>query len=192
MAGHAKKCVERYLWSWPTKRRSNSAKYLFHASMTPLQRRRNVMCWRIVTSMLPYCSKLFKLDTNWKTWYSMVSEWNLHDRSHNGPKLVTNAWVDWLNIFITHVNTDNIVMWVILLNSADWDCFKTRTPREFLKIGNPHLEEHCAFRKSYICSNKLDVQETNCCFATAQQNPKLSLWTLDWDYMGWLLWNYGI
>ena len=23
------------------------------------------------------------------------------------------------------MNTDNIVMWVILLNNADWDCFKT-------------------------------------------------------------------
>ena len=43
------------------------------------------------------------------------------------------------------MNTDNIVMWVILLNNADWDCFKTLTWREILKIRNPLLEEHCAF-----------------------------------------------
>ena len=27
------------------------------------------------------------------------------------------------------MNTNNIVMWVILLNNADWDCFKTLTSR---------------------------------------------------------------
>ena len=32
-----------------------------------------------------------------------------------------------------------------LLNNADWDCFKTLTSREILKIRNPLLEEHCAF-----------------------------------------------
>ena len=36
------------------------------------------------------------------------------------------------------------------------------------------------FRKPYICSSKLDVQETNCrSFLTAEQNLKSSLWTLD-------------
>ena len=28
------------------------------------------------------------------------------------------------------MNTNNIVMWVILLNNADWDCFKTLTSQE--------------------------------------------------------------
>ena len=32
------------------------------------------------------------------------------------------------------MNTNNIVMWVILPNNADWDCFKTLTLREILKI----------------------------------------------------------
>ena len=40
----------------------------------PLQRRRNKICWRIVKSMLSNCSKMLKLGTYWKTWYSMVSE----------------------------------------------------------------------------------------------------------------------
>ena len=40
-------------------------------------------------------------------------------------------------------------MWVILLNNADWDCFKTLTSREILKIRNPLLEEHCAFFGSH-------------------------------------------
>ena len=36
-------------------------------------------------------------------------------------------------------------MWEILPNNADWDCFKTLTSRDILKIRNPLLEEHCAF-----------------------------------------------
>ena len=28
------------------------------------------------------------------------------------------------------MNTDSIAMWVILLNNADWDCFKTLTSRD--------------------------------------------------------------
>ena len=39
-------------------------------------------------------------------------------------------------------------MWVILPNNADWDCFKTLTSREILKIRNPLLEEHCAFSEA--------------------------------------------
>ena len=31
------------------------------------------------------------------------------------------------------MNTNNIVMWVILLNNADWDCFKTPILREILR-----------------------------------------------------------
>ena len=40
----------------------------------PLQRRRNEICWRIVTSIISHCSEMLVLGTNWKTWYSMVSE----------------------------------------------------------------------------------------------------------------------
>ena len=34
----------------------------------------HTICWRIVTRMLSNCSKMFILGTNWKAWYSMVSE----------------------------------------------------------------------------------------------------------------------
>ena len=40
-------------------------------------------------------------------------------------------------------------MWVIPPNNADWDCLKTLTSREILKIRNPLLEEHCAFFGSH-------------------------------------------
>ena len=50
---------------------------------------------------------------------------NLHDRSQNGPKPVTNDYLVWSLTSITHVMTNNIVMWETLPNNADWDCFKT-------------------------------------------------------------------
>ena len=73
MAGHAKKCVE-HIVSWRTRRLSNSTKYLLHASILPLQRRRNKICWRIVTCMLSNCSEMLILGKNWTTRYFMVSE----------------------------------------------------------------------------------------------------------------------
>ena len=36
-------------------------------------------------------------------------------------------------------------MWSTLLNNTDWDCFKTLTSWEILKIPNQFLEEHCAY-----------------------------------------------
>ena len=47
------------------------------------------------------------------------------------------------------MNANNIIMWEILPKNADWDCFKTLTLREILKIRNPLLEEHCAFFGSH-------------------------------------------
>ena len=40
----------------------------------PLQRRRNEICWRIVTSMLRNCSEMVKISPHWTTRYYMVSE----------------------------------------------------------------------------------------------------------------------
>ena len=40
-------------------------------------------------------------------------------------------------------------MWEVLPNNADWDCFKTLTKREILKIQNPLREEHYAFFESH-------------------------------------------
>ena len=47
------------------------------------------------------------------------------------------------------MNTNSIFMWETLLSNADWDCFKTLTSREILKIRNPFLAEHCAFFGSH-------------------------------------------
>ena len=116
--GHAKKCVERY---------------------------RNEVCCE---NCHMYTLKLFWNAYTWQELDDLIfyGQWtNLQDRSQNGPKHVTNAWIDWFHTFIILVNTNNIVMWVILPNNADWDGFKTLTSREILKSRNPLQVEHCAF-----------------------------------------------
>ena len=59
--------------------------------------------------------------------------------------------------FITHVNPNSIVMWVILQNHAGWDCFKTPILQEILRIQNLRQVEHCAFSEAIRSSNQLDV-----------------------------------
>ena len=76
------------------------------------------------------------------------------------------------------MNTNNIVMSVILQNNAGWDCFRILILREILKIQNLLLEEHCASLED-LCSKKLDVQETNISFTQFNRirNHFLARWT---------------
>ena len=69
-------------------------------------------------------------------------------------------------------------MWVILQSNADWDCFKTLTLREILKIQNPLLEEHCAFLEVILLFQQVGCARNKMLFLTVQQNLKSSLWTL--------------
>ena len=43
------------------------------------------------------------------------------------------------------MNFNSIVTWVILQNNAGWDCFKTPTLREILRIQNLRQVEHYVF-----------------------------------------------
>ena len=131
------------------------------------------------------------------TWHVLedlifYGQWiNLHDRSQNGPKLVTNEYVVWYLTFITHVNTDNIVMWVILQNNTDWDCFKTPILLEILTL-NLHQVEHCAclevmhlFQQVGCVRNKLQIR-------TVLQNQKSFLGMQDWGWTVYPRLIYGI
>ena len=80
-------------------------------------------------------------------------------------------------------------MWEILPSNADWDCFKTLILREISRIQNPLLQEHCAFLEVKYLFQKFGCVKNKLQFP---QNPKSSLWTLDWDLTGFLLSNCGI
>ena len=71
MEGHARKCVVRYC-ELANKTTLRSI-YSMHR-WPPLQRRRSEICWRLSNTCSQNCCGMFTLGTNWKTWYSMVSE----------------------------------------------------------------------------------------------------------------------
>ena len=88
---------------------------------------------------------------------------------------MTNDYLVWSLTFIIHVTTNNIVMWETLRNSADWDCFKTPMLQDILRIQNLHMVEHCAFWKSYVCSNQLVCQKQTSALHSSTQSEIISL-----------------
>ena len=94
---------------------------------------------------------------------------------------MTNAWIDWYLTFITHVNINSIVMWLILQNNAVWDCFKTLTSREILRTQNLLRVEHCAFSEAIRLFQSVGCVRKKLQLHTVQQNQK-SLLSLDWDW----------
>ena len=73
------------------------------------------------------------------------------------------------------MNTNNIVMWEILLSNADWDCFKTLTLREMLKIQNPLLEEHYAFLVVIHLFQKVGCARNKLLFLSSTESEIISL-----------------
>ena len=61
------------------------------------------------------------------------------------------------------MNTNSIAMWVILLNNADWNCFKTPILREILRTQNPLLVEHYAFfgRRTFVPRSCMCKKQTS-------------------------------
>ena len=145
MAGHAKKCVQRYC------ELANKTTQQLYKVSTPCiddhhfkeEEMKSVgelsnTCSQIVLKCL-YLARIRRPDILWSVnkLARSITKWTKAcDKRLN--RLISY-------IFIILVNTNNIVMWVILPNNADWDCFKTLTSLEILKIQNPLLEEHCAF-----------------------------------------------
>ena len=66
------------------------------------------------------------------------------------------------------MNTNNIVMWVILLNNADWGCFKNLTLREILRAPSLlRVEQLCIFGShtlvpiSWMCKKQTSVSHSS-------------------------------
>ena len=132
---------------------------------SPLQRRRNKICWRIVKYMFSNCSQMLMFGKNWTTWYIVVSKQAC--TFHN--KMDQSMWQTSESTYFIHSShkwTQTILSCGKFCQSnADWDCFRILILREILKIQNPFRWNIMCFWKPHICSNKLDVQETNCRFA---------------------------
>ena len=184
---HGRSCEElcgAVLW-YSQQDDSNTQQSIFSMYRWPsFWRGSNETCGRIVQSMLSNCSEMIIFDTNWKTWYSPVSEQTCTINHKMDQSMWQNAWIVWYHTFITHVNTNSIAMWVVLLNNADWDFFKAPILQEILRIQNLLLEEHWAYSAVIHSIQSVGCARNKLQFHTVQQNPKSSLWMRDW---GWLV-----
>ena len=70
-------------------------------------------------------------------------------------------------------------MWETLPNNADWDCCKTLTLREILRIQNPIRVEHCAFLEVIHLFQSVGCVRNKLQFRTAQQHQKSFSWMQD-------------
>ena len=145
IACHAKKCVERYcelankttqqLYKVSTPRIDD---HHFKEEETKSVGELSNTCSQVVLKCL-YLARIGRPDILWSVnkFARSITKWTKAcDKRLN--RLISY-------IFIIHLNTNSIVMWVTLPNDAGWDCFKTPILREILRTQNPLLEEHCAF-----------------------------------------------
>ena len=185
---HGRSCEEMYgAILWVGKQDDSTTLqsiYSMHRWPT-LQRGRIEICGRIVASMLSnslkclYLARIERPDIQWSV--------NKLARSITKWTKACDKRIDWCLTFITLVNTNNIVMWATLQNNAGWDCFKTPILREILRTRNPLLVEHFAFLEVLHLFQLVGCVRSKLQFHTVQQNPKSSLWTLDWDKTGFPL-----
>ena len=155
------KVMPRNVWNdivnWQTKQLNNFSRSQLHVLTTTNSKKKN---WNPWENCQKYALKLFWSAYTWHVFEELIfyGRWtHLHDRSQNGPKLVTNDYPVWSLTFIIHVNTNNIVMWETLQNKADWDCFKTPILQESWGFKINFGENLVYLWKSHVCSNQLDV-----------------------------------
>ena len=195
--------MPRNVWndivSWQTKQLNNSTKYLLHASMTTTSKKKN---WNPCENCQKYALKLFWNACTWLVLGDLIScgPWtNLLVLSLNGPMLVTKAWIGWFHTFITHVNTNNIAMWVILPNNADLGLFQDSDFAEDLEDSKSTsggtlcvFGSHTFVPTSWMCKKQTSVShssiESEIIFLDARLRldgiPALNLWDLIVAFLG--------
>ena len=181
------KVMQRSLWkdivSWRIKQRNNDTKSQRHALMTTNLKKKK---WDQLENYPQFAHKLFWNVYMWLVLVDLVlyGPWtNLLVRSQNGPKLLTNAWIDWSLTFITYVNTG-----IILLCGKHSTTLQMRIVSRFwfrrrpwrLEVNSRRNSLH--FRKSHVRTNKLDVQETDISFTQFHGS---------WNYFSWWRFTHG-
>ena len=161
--------MQRSVWndfvSWQTSLLNNSTKYLLHASMTTTSKRKKqnllencqVHALKIVLNCL-YLARIGRPDFLW----------SVNKLARSSTKLAKacdkrlNRWISYFHQtckYKKYCHVGNIAQQCGLGLFQDTDFVWNLEDSKSISAGTLH------FWKSYVCSNKLDVQETNCCFS---------------------------
>ena len=123
-----------------------------------LQRRRIGSRGRIVKSMLSICCEMLVLGTHWTTWYSLVSE----QTCTIDHKMDQSMWQTIISFDLLHSS----YMWIQTVLPCGKHCtsmfFGTVSRLRFCRRSRWKIVRF--FWKSYVCSNQLDVYESNLSF----------------------------
>ena len=178
MAGHAKKCVERYceLANKTTQQLYKVSTpciddHCFKEEETKSVGELSQVCSQIVLKCL-YLARIGRPDILWSVnkLARSITKW-------------TKSCDKRLNRLISYIHhTCECKQYCHVGNTAKQcrlDCFKTLISREILKIRNPLLEEHCAFLEVIHLFQQVGCARNKLLFLTVQQNLKSSLWALD-------------
>ena len=143
--------------------------------MTIISKKKN---WNPWENCQIHALKLFWNACTWQELEGLIfyGQWiNSHEPSQNGPRLVTNAWIDWFHIFITQVNT-----------------------KQYCHVGNTAKQSRLVlFQDSDFAGDLEDAKSTSggtlCVFGShtffplrwmcIQQNQTPVLWMQDWGWM---------
>ena len=169
MAGHAKKCVERY------RELANKTTQQLYKVSTPCiddhhfkeEETKSVgelsnTCSQIVVKCF-FLARIGRPDILWSV------------------NKLARSITKWTKACDKRVNTNNIVMLEILLCNADWDCYRTLTLREILKIQNPLQEEHCTAVAHSSTESEIISLDTG---LRLDGLPALELWDLIVSVLG--------
>ena len=178
MAGHAKKCVERYCELVNT-----TTQQLYKVSTPCIDDHHfKEEEMKSVGKLSQVCSQIVLKCSNLARNERLDILWSVNKLARSMTKW-TKACDKLLNRLISkihHICENRQYCHVVMLpNNADWDCCKTLISREILKIRNPLLEEHCAFSAVIHLFQQVGCARNKLLFLTVQQNLKSSLWTLD-------------
>ena len=162
--------MQRSVWNdivnWRTRRLSNSTKYLLHASMITTSKKKKMESVRELSKVCsPNCSKMFPPGKNSTTRFFMVSKQTR--TGHN--KMDQDLWqtpesTDFIYSSHKWIQTTlscGKYCWAMQIGTVSGLWFCGRSWRFKIHFG---VNIMC-FRKSHICSNKLDVQETSISFS---------------------------
>ena len=145
MEGHAKKCVERYC------ELANKTTQQLYKVSTPCidDHHFKEEDMKSVGELSQVCSQMVLKCFNLARIGRPDILWSVNKLARSITKW-TKACDKRSSRLISYIHhtceyKQYIVMWVILPNNADWDCFKTLISCEILSTQNPLLEEHCAF-----------------------------------------------
>ena len=172
------------LWVGETRRLINSTKYLHHAPMTTTLKKKN---WKSVGKLSKICSQIVLKFLYLARIGRPDILWSVNKLARSITKW-TKAFDKRLIRLISYIHHTCAYKQYCYVGNTAKQCrlglfSRLRFCRRSWGLKIHFLEEHCVFLEVIHLFQQVGCVRNKLQFHTVQQNPKSSLWTLDWDWM---------